>query len=336
MNNPRFSVLVTGGAGYIGSQLVPALISKGMYVHVLDNFFYGNGGLESIDSESLNLIRGDIRDRNVVADALSTRPDGVIHLAAISNDPSSELDPKLTKSVNLDATRVLMEESRKAGVRRFVYASSASVYGLKEEDRVDEELTLDPLTIYAKYKAEGEKILNDLIDNNFTGVSLRAATVCGWAPRLRLDLTVNILTLSALSKGVITVLGGDQYRPNVHVLDVVDAYVALLNAPPHLVNGEAFNWSHQNSRVRELAEIVASRVGPEIRVDTIPTDDHRSYRLNADKIRETLGLTANRTISSAVDELVLRYRAGDISNPDDTVYRNVKHMSANPYFWVET
>jgi nucleoside-diphosphate-sugar epimerase len=217
------NILVTGGAGYIGSVLVPQLLQQGERVTVLDVFFYGHDTLP--DSPDLTRVDLDLRDHAGV-DALlaGERFDAVIHLAAISNDPSSDLDPELTRQVNLDGTRALMESAQRHGVGRFLYASSASVYGIKEVPDVTEDLDLEPITIYAKYKAEGEAILNALTSPDFVGVSVRAATVCGWSPRLRLDLTINILTLSALTRGEITVFGGQQMRPNIHVQDLALFY----------------------------------------------------------------------------------------------------------------
>lgn len=321
-------VLVTGGAGYIGSVLVPELLARGREVTVLDSFLFGRRSLDAVAGHpGLRLIEADLRDAAAVREALRGGAfDAVIHLAAISNDPSSELDPELTRAVNRDALAVLFEEAKAAGVRRLLYASSASVYGIKDEREVTEDLPLEPLTLYARYKAEGEEILNALADDRFCGVSVRAATVCGWSPRLRLDLTINILTEHALTRGEIRVFGGDQERPNVHVRDLAGFYLRLLDAPAELVNGQAFNVSRENSTVMELARLVRGEIDPELPIRTVPTDDRRSYRLSGDKVARRLGYRPSLPLASAVRELAAAFADGRVKDPGDPIYRNVEWM----------
>ena len=220
------NIFITGGAGYVGSILVPHLLSKGYRITVLDLMIYG----ETLPQHSnLNLIKGDIRDQNLLKKIIKNI-DVVIHLACISNDPSFELNPKLGKDINLNSFAPLVEISKKNNVRKFIYASSSSVYGVKDEKNVHEEMSLEPLTDYSRFKADCEKILFKYKSDNFITIVLRPATVCGFSPRQRLDLVVNILTSLAFHKREITVLGGGQLRPNIHIQDMVRAYEILIEA----------------------------------------------------------------------------------------------------------
>ncbi len=328
-------ILVTGGAGYIGSVLVPKLLARGWEVVVLDRFFFGRESLSAVARHpALTLVEVDLRDRETVREVVRSRPwRAVIHLAAIANDPSSEIDPALTRAVNLEALEHLFVQVKAAGVPRLIYASSASVYGLKEESEVTEELPLEPLTQYARLKAEGEAILRGLVDRHLCGVSVRAATVCGYSPRLRLDLTVNLLTDQALTRGEIRVFGGSQERPNVHVQDLADLYVQLVTAPRDLIQGEAFNVSRENASVRRLAEMVRGEIDPELPVRTVPTDDLRSYRLTAGKVARVLGFRPRTPLETAVRELVAAYRDGRVPDPGAPVYRNVVHLKRHRDLW---
>ncbi|HEV3204301.1 MAG TPA: SDR family oxidoreductase, partial [Gemmataceae bacterium] len=275
------------------------------------------------------LIKGDLRDRKLLEKSLAGC-DAVIHLACVSNDPSFELNPELGKSINYDAFTPLVEIARESGVRRFIYASTSSVYGIKEEDNVSEELPLQPLTDYSKFKALCEDILHKYQSPKFTTVTIRSATVCGYSPRIRLDLTVNILTNHAINRGTITVFGGDQKRPNIHIEDITDLYVDLLSRPESQIAGKVWNAGYENHRVSEIAEMVRQVVGPEkVKVVTSPTDDHRSYHISSEKIRRDLGFVARRTIEGAVRDLATAFRAGKIPNSmDDIRYYNVKTMQA--------
>ena len=326
-------VLVTGGAGYIGSVLVPKLLGSGHQVTVLDALWFGSSGLAAHrDREHLRVLEGDIRDAEAVDGALGG-VDAVIHLAAISNDPCSDLDADLTRSVNLEALDHVMRSSKAHGVRRFLYASSASVYGIKQTADVVEDLPLEPITLYARYKAEGEGILATLVDDDFVGVSVRAATVCGWSPRLRLDLTINILTSHAVTNGRIRVFGGDQMRPNIHIEDLTDLYVALLDAPADKVNGQAFNVSSRNASVMQLAQMIRGVIDPAIPIDIVDTVDHRSYHLSAAKAAEVLGFRPQHHLEDAVEGLKVAFQDGRITDPGDVLYRNVAWMKENPGRW---
>ena len=319
-------IFVTGGAGYVGAVLVPRLLREGCQVTVLDLMIYGKSRLEP--HPELQIVKGDIRDQKLLRDLISGH-DAVIHLACISNDPSFELNPTLGRSINLDAFTPLVETSQACGVGRFIYASSSSVYGIKEEKDVHEGMTLEPLTDYSRFKADCEQILNDRQTSHFTGVTIRPATVCGYSPRQRLDVVVNILTNLAYHKGEITVFGGDQLRPNLHITDMVEAYIVVLNAPEKNVSGKIYNVGYENQPVRQIAETVRSVVGEHVKLVTTPTDDNRSYHISSAKIYEELGFRANYSIRDAVVGLVDAFDAGKIPNSlEDEIYFNIRRMQS--------
>ncbi|MBK9229837.1 MAG: NAD-dependent epimerase/dehydratase family protein [Anaerolineae bacterium] len=320
------TVFVTGGAGYVGSALVPQMLSRGYRVKVLDLFIYGREVFDSIKHDAnLELIQGDLRDQALLRQALPGC-DAVIHLACISNDPSFELNPDLGKSINFDAFEPLVQISQAAGVKRFIYASSSSVYGVKDEPDVNEEMALEPLTDYSKYKALCEEVLLRYQAPGFTTVVIRPATVCGYAPRQRLDVIVNILTNHAVNTGKIKVFGGEQLRPNIHIQDMVDLYLLLLELPSAQIAGKIFNAGFENHRVRELAQMVQTIVGfDRVAIETVPTDDNRSYHVSSAKIAAELGFVPQHTIEEAVRDLVAAFRAGKL--PDS--------MSAPRYFNIK-
>ena len=233
-------VLVIGGAGYVGAVLVPKMLEAGYRVTVFDLFIYGEDVFDAVKSDpKLKLVRGDMRDATAVADAMKGC-DAVIHLACISNDPSFELDPELGKSINLDSFRPTVKAAKKAGVRRFIYASSSSVYGVKEGVAVTEDLSLEPLTDYSKFKVACEKILTEEREPGFVTAIIRPATVCGYSPaRQRLDVIVNILTNHAVHNNKIKIMGGAQLRPNIHIQDMARVYLKALELPDEKVDGES-------------------------------------------------------------------------------------------------
>jgi nucleoside-diphosphate-sugar epimerase len=327
------TVLVTGGGGYVGAVLVPKLLDRGYRVRVIDLFLFGEDVLPS--HPALELIKGDLRDAVAVKKSLRG-VDAVIHLACISNDPSFELNPALSRSINYDCFEPLVAESRHVGVRRFIYASTSSVYGVSDAPDVTEDHPLVPLTDYNKYKGMCEPILLRYQAPEFTPVIIRPATVCGYSPRLRLDLTVNILTSLAVTQRRITIFGGAQKRPNIHIEDITDLYVELLTTPADMITGKTFNAAYQNHTVAQLGEIVrviVEREMPElapITVETSPSNDLRSYHVSSDRIKRELGWTPQRTIEDAVRDLCAAFRAGKVPNPkDDIRYYNVKTVQAS-------
>ena len=317
-------VLITGGAGYVGSALVPKLLKKNYKVNVIDLMIYG----ETLPKDpNLKIFKGDIRNIECVKKALLDC-DAVIHLACISNDPSFELDKKLGKEINLDAFRPLVEESVRAGVSRFVYASSSSVYGLKKEKNVDENMSLEPLTDYSKFKADCEKILMEFQSDNFTTTTIRPATVCGYSPRQRLDLVVNILTNLAYNNRKITIFGGSQMRPNIHIDDMTDLYVFLLGLSKDKVAGKIYNAGYENNTILELGNTVKNVVGDDVELISSRTDDNRSYHISSKKIKSELNFEAKHTIKDAVLDLVLAFKKKKIINPlKNELYYNIKRMN---------
>jgi len=326
------TVLVTGGAGYVGAVLTPRLLAAGYTVHVLDLYLYGREVLDSCRGQpGLKEFAGDLRDQELVREAVAGC-DAVIHLACISNDPSFELNPALGKSINFDAFEPLVRASREAGVQRFIYASSSSVYGVSDADDVTESHPLRPLTDYSRFKADCEPILLGQQAEDFTTLVLRPATLCGYSPRQRLDLTVNILTNLAVHRGQITVFGGTQLRPNFHIEDMVDLYLQVLREPKERIAGRIFNAGYQNHSVARLAEMVRSVVAqelnrPDIEIVTTPSDDLRSYQISSERIRQELGFVPRRTVEDAVRDLVQAFRAGRL--PDSltkSTYFNIRRM----------
>ena len=320
------SIYITGGAGYVGAVLVPRLLSEGHHVTVLDLMIYGENVLP--DDPNLKIIKGDIRDLELMKSSIPGH-EVLIHLACISNDPSFELNPELGRSINLDPFRPMVEISKNAGVQRFIYASSSSVYGIKEEPNVHEGMSLEPLTDYSVFKMKCEEILAEYQSEEFTTTSIRPATVCGYSPRQRLDVVVNILTNLAYHKREISVFGGTQLRPNIHIADMVEMYLVLINAPKKMIAGEIFNGGYENHSVLELAETVRDVIGEDVTLKTIPTDDNRSYHVSSHKIEEVLGFKSIHTIKDAVADLREAFDAGLLPDSlNDEKYFNIKRMQS--------
>ena len=319
-------IFITGGAGYVGSNLVPKLLENGYEVTVLDLMLYGEDKLPQ--HPSLNAVKGDIRDQDLLKKLLKNQ-DAVIHLACISNDPSFELNPNLGKSINLDAFRPLVEISKNSGVKQFIYASSSSVYGIKDDPEVHEDLPLEPLTDYSKFKADCENILLEYQSPDFTTTTIRPSTVCGYGPRQRLDVVVNIFTNLAYHNRKITVFGGDQLRPNLHIEDMTDLYLLLLEISKEKIAGKIYNAGYENHPIKKLAEIVKDVIGDDVELVTTPTDDNRSYQVSSKKIKEEIGFVATRTIKDAVSDLKKAFDDGKL--PDsltDVQYFNIKLMNS--------
>jgi nucleoside-diphosphate-sugar epimerase len=318
------NILITGGAGYVGSILTRRLLEKGFRVSVLDLMIYGEQVLP--EHPNFTKFKGDIRDIDLLKHIVPGH-DAIIHLACISNDPSFELNPDLGKSINLDAFEPLVQIAKASNVQRFIYASSSSVYGIKEEPDVTEEMELDPLTDYSKFKMLCEVILAKYQSPEFTTVTIRPATICGYSPRLRLDLTVNILTNLAVNKGVITVFGGQQKRPNLHIEDMAALYLLLLELPREKIAGKVFNAGYENHKVAEIAEMVRTTIGPQVNIITTSTDDNRSYHISSEKIKREIGFIPSHSITDAIQDLKNAFDMNLI--PDsltDDSYFNVKQM----------
>ena len=324
-------VLVTGGAGYEGSLLTSQLLDLGHQVTVYDVMYFGDDFLPK-GNPTLTLVRGDIRDTTRLAAAFQGM-DAVISLACISNDASFELDEKLSTSVNLDAFEPMVIAAKKAGVKRFVYCSSSSVYGVSESPDVTEEHPLVPLTLYNKYKGMCEPLLFKHQSSEFVCVAIRPATLCGYAPHQRLDLSENILTNHAVNNNKITVFGGSQKRPNLHVQDMVDLYKLLLTVPDGKIAGQIFNAGVQNMSISDIA-LIAKRVVQEqfpekadIPIVTTPTDDIRSYHVNSDKIARVLGFRPKRSVEDAIRDLCAAFKAGKLpKSMEDDFYFNVRRL----------
>jgi nucleoside-diphosphate-sugar epimerase len=324
-------ILITGGAGYCGSVLVPQMLDMGYKITVYDIQYYGCDFLP-VDNPNLTVVKGDIRDIEKLGQ-LMPGIDAVLHLACISNDASFELNENLSTTVNLDAFEPIVVVAKKAGVKRFVFASSSSVYGISEEPNVKEGHPLVPLTLYNKYKGMCEPILFKHTDNNFVGVVYRPATVCGYGPRQRLDVSVNILTNLAVNKGNITVFGGSQLRPNLHIQDYADLCKALLEAPDEKIANEVFNCGYENMSIMEIAETVKRVVAEEfpdkveIGIEVTPSDDLRSYHINSDKVTEILGFKPQYSVEDAIRGLCQAFRNNKLPNSlDNDNYFNVRTM----------
>ena len=325
MNELDKTVFITGGAGYVGAELVPALLEKGYKVTVLDLFIYGKNVISK--NENLKLIQGDIRDQELLKKEIKNH-NYLIHLACISNDPSFELNPELGKSINLDAFEPMVKIAKDNGVKRFVYASSSSVYGIKKEKEVVETMKLEPLTDYSKYKAKCEDLLFKHSSENFQTTVVRPATVCGYSKRQRLDVIVNILTNHAFHKKRIKLFGGDQLRPNLHIKDMVNAYEVFLTAEKSQINEKIFNVGTENLSVEEIGNKVVKEFNNDVEVMRVPTDDKRSYHISSKKISQELGFMPKFKIENAIRDLKNALEKGYLKNSfENEMYFNIKMMN---------
>ena len=319
-------IFITGGAGYVGSKLVPKLLESGYEVTVLDLMIYGENVLDG--HKKLKKIKGDIRNKNLLEKIIPGH-DAVLHLACISNDPSFELNPSLGKSINYDAFEPLVKASVESKVNRFIYASSSSVYGIKKEKMVNETMSLEPLTDYSKFKADCEKILLKYQSDNFITTIIRPATVCGYAPRQRFDLVVNILTNLAYNKREIKVFGGKQLRPNIHISDMINAYLMVLEAPKNLISGEIFNVGYDNQSVDVIAQTVKKVVGSDVKIVNVQGNDDRSYHISSSKVETVLNFKPIFTVEDAVIDLTKAFEKKLLPNSlDDEKYFNIKRMQS--------
>ncbi len=310
-------ILVTGGSGYKGHVLVPKLLEKGYKVLVLDTFWFGN---YLTPNKNLECINFDIRN---ISEFNFDDIESIIHLASIANDPCGDLNPKLTWEVSALATMKLIEKAIKNNVKNFIYASSGSVYGIKEEEKVTEDLELTPISEYNKSKMIAERVLLSYADEiNLT--ILRPATVCGLSKRMRLDVSVNLLTMSALSKGIITVLGGSQIRPNVHIEDICDSYLFFLDNPNY--NG-IYNIGFENISILDIAKKIQNKLGSKIEIKD-NNDDPRSYRLSSEKILK-IGFKPKKNVENAIDEIILAYKNKELYDQEKNY--NLKWMKKNNF-----
>ncbi len=337
MNNPNNlkTIYVTGGAGYVGAILIPKLLNKGYRVKVLDLYTYGEDIFDGIkDKSNLEEIKGDMCDQDLLKKTLKGC-DAVIHLACISNDPTFELNPEQSKKVNYDAFEPLVKISKESGVKRFIYASTCSVYGISEAENVTEDHPFLPITDYNKFKGMCEPVLLKYQSSDFTTCVIRPATVCGYSPRQRFDLSVNILTNHAYNNGKIVVFGGDQERPNIHIEDIADLYVQLLDFPSAKIAGQAYNAGFQNQKIIDLAKIIKQVMVQEFpdrtppTIETTPSEDRRSYRISSEKIKRELGFVPKHTIEDAVRDLIKAFKANKFDNSmNNPKYFNIKTLKS--------
>lgn len=327
-------ILVTGGFGYVGSRLTPHLLGLGHHVRVIDLLLYTKAGVEALKKEAsfpkwkdrFELIEGDIRDPATVAQAVKGM-DTVIHLAAISNDPTGDIDEILTRQVNFDAVGLLLAAARAAGMKRFINASSSSVFGIKDVPDVTEQLEPEPITFYSKFKMLSEWLVTAAAAPDFCTVNIRPATICGYSPRQRFDLTVNKLTADALRKRVITVHGGEQRRPNVGMSDAINLYGILTQTDPTLINGRTFNFGFENLKVIEIAKLIQAEV-KDLNVEIKVTDtlDQRDYHISSKKILDVLGYQPVSSIRAEVANLRQALDGGAFPDIDAPEHYNMKFM----------
>ena len=304
-------ILVTGACGYKGTVLVPKLLAEGHDVVAVDIMWFGN---QLPAHDRLRVQQQDVRDVDGIA---LGGIDAIIHLASVANDPCGDLDPKLTWEISALATMQLADKAVRAGIRRFIYASSGSVYGVKEEERVTEELELKPISEYNKTKMVAERVLLSYAQDMAVQI-VRPATVCGISPRMRLDVSVNMLTMQALTRGTITVFGGVQVRPNIHIDDITDLYVFLLNHPEHC---GVYNAGFENLSIMQIAEQVVAQIPAEIVVTE--SNDPRSYRINSDKLLGT-GFKPKKRVDDAIREIIVKFQRGELKDEDR--FHNLRWM----------
>ncbi|MCX5805048.1 MAG: SDR family oxidoreductase [Proteobacteria bacterium] len=305
-------ILVTGGCGYVGSVLVPKLLNLGHEVTVYDIMWFGNFLKEH---KNLKIIRGDIRNIDAVP---MSGIDGIIHLANIANDPCGDLNAKLSWEVNVLATMGLVEKAISHNVKQFVLSSSGSVYGVKDDPQVTEDLPLVPISDYNKTKMISERVLLSYKDKIAIHI-VRPATICGYSPRMRLDLSVNMLTIQALANGRITVFGGDQTRPNIHIQDITDVFIHFLNLGDKATG--IYNAGFENISILDIAHMAAQLIPAEIIVSE--SNDPRSYRLNADKLLST-GFKPKHKVIDAMREIIDAFNSGKLHDEDN--WYNIRAM----------
>lgn len=325
----RGEIVVIGGAGYVGSVLIPKLIERDYDVTVLDAFLFGTASMEHADRRRLQLVHGDIRSVESVVRGCR-RATAIVHLGGLVGDPSCALDPALTLEINLKATATIAEVARGLGVPRLVFASSCAVYGAGD-GLLDEESPLAPVSIYARTKADSEELLMGLADEAFSPTALRFGTLYGLSPRPRFDLVVNLLAAKAVREGRISIFGGDQWRPFIHVEDAADAIIACVEAPVDVVRRQAFNVGSddQNRTLSEVAELIRAVV-PDIRVDhEAAASVEANYRVSFKKIRRALGFVPRRTLADGIAEIKAAVETEAVGDYREVRYSNHKTLT-NP------
>jgi nucleoside-diphosphate-sugar epimerase len=320
-------IFITGGGGYVGSRLVPILLKKKFIITVFDTFYFGN---KLKKNKNLKIIKGDIRDINFLKKSCFGN-DIFLHLACVSNDTSFELNEKLSKSINFDCFEPMVKVAKRSKIKRFIYASTSSVYGISKKKNIKENHPLIPLTLYNKYKGMCEPILFKHTNEEFEGVIFRPATVCGYSPRMRFDLSVNILTNYAYNKKYINVLGGSQLRPNLHILDYCDVVIKLINAPSSKIKNKIFNVGNENKSILQIAKIVkkiiSKKLKVKIKIFKKISNDKRSYHINSDKIKKELGFKPRRKIEDAINEIYKAFKKNQLPGSFKNInYFNVKKI----------
>ncbi len=324
INLSNKKIFIAGGGGYVGAELSKFLANLGCKVTVYDLFIYGDDVIPN--HKNIKKIKGDIRDKILLKEAMQNHSD-LIHLACISNDPSFELDPQLGKSINLNSFRPFVEIALQSKIKTFVYASSSSVYGIKDEQNVTEDMSLEPLTDYSLFKSECEKILFEYSSDEFVTTVIRPATVCGYSSRQRLDVIVNILTNHAYNNNKIKIFGGSQLRPNIHIKDMINCYLTVINSKNIIKNKKIYNAGYQNQSVSDIANIVKNSFNKKIELETVETDDNRSYHISSQRIKKELGFEAKYNIKNAVEDLIFAFDNGFLPNSmNDKKYFNIKTM----------
>lgn len=310
------NILITGGCGFVGTVLVAKLLEDGHQITVVDTQWFGN---HLSPHPQLTVLMQDTRN----VDSIPLKNvDAVMHLANIANDPGVELNPTLSWEVNVLATQQLADRAMRAGVKQFIFASSGSVYGIKDDPQVTEDLELVPISAYNKTKMVAERVLLSYSDTMQVHC-IRPATVCGYSPRMRLDVSVNMLTMQALKNGKMTVFGGDQTRPNIHINDMVNVYRHFL-AKPQLASG-CYNAGFENISILDIAKKIQSKLPAEIVVSA--SNDPRSYRQNSDKLLAT-GFVQRFTVSDAIDDVISKYKSGELIDNDQCyTVRWMKHLN---------
>ena len=316
-------VLIAGGAGYLGSILARKLLERNYKVRVLDTLTFGDEPIrELLNNENFELVKGDIRNIEVIYKALKDI-DSVVHLAAVVGDPACKQEPENTIEINYLATKIFAEACKYNQINRFVFASTASVYGV-QEGLVHEEVTPNPVSLYARSKLKSEEGILSLVDENFSPTVFRMGTLYGLSPRMRFDLVVNVLTMKAVTEKKIKIFGGQQWRPLVHVADAAEAYITCLEAPIDKVRGQVFNIgsNEQNYQIYQLGDLIKKEM-PEIAIETTPENaDLRNYHQDNSKFNNLVGFNAKYNVDDAIREIKTAIEEGRISNPLDSRYYN--------------